>query len=84
MPTGYHGGRPGFTDDRGAEMIRERYARGDVTVLQLSRHLGVAQQTIRSLLRGKTYANAGGPLIDFEADRNTYTGDEIVNALLEL
>lgn len=55
-----------FTDAQ-ARRVRERYAAGDVTQAELATELEVSPTTIRSLLRGDTYADVGGPLSTTDA-----------------
>lgn len=43
--------------------IRERYAAGGVTTTELARENGVSIVTIRYATQGKTYRDAGGPII---------------------
>ena len=57
--------RPGrvsiFTDEQVVE-IRERYAAGGITILELSMAYGVAAQTVGHVLTGRTHRAAGGPI----------------------
>ncbi|MEU1078210.1 hypothetical protein ABZ404_37100 [Streptomyces sp. NPDC005878] len=48
--------------DADARVIRERYAAGGTSELELSMAYGVGTQTISKVLLGKTFTSAGGPL----------------------
>ena len=59
------GERPGYRlalTNAQAKEIRERYASEPVSQRQLATEYGVSRSTIGLLLRGVTYAEAGGPL----------------------
>jgi hypothetical protein len=49
--------------------IRKRYAQGGITELELAMQHGVSRNVISSLLTGKSYRNAGGPLRAKKANR---------------
>lgn len=48
--------------DREARQLRHLYTRGQETVASIQEKYQVSKQTVRSLLTGKTYPLAGGPL----------------------
>ncbi len=48
--------------NRQAKMIREDYAEGGSTQMDIADRFGVSQYTVSSVLLGKTYADAGGPI----------------------
>lgn len=52
---------PEFTDAQVVE-IREKYAAGGITDLELSLQYGRSRKAISSLLSGASYRNAGGPI----------------------
>lgn len=53
--------QPEFTDAQVVE-IREKYAKGGVTDLELSLMYGRSRKSISTLLSGATYRDAGGPI----------------------
>ncbi|MFG2540614.1 hypothetical protein ACGFU4_35790 [Streptomyces sp. NPDC048511] len=53
--------QPEFTDAQVVE-IREKYAAGGVTDLELSMQYGRTRKSISALLSGASYRNAGGPI----------------------
>jgi hypothetical protein len=61
-----------FADQQVVE-IRERYAAGGTTDLELSMRHGVSRETITSLLSGDTYRAAGGPVRSKRSGRPTET-----------
>lgn len=55
------GGSRLLSDEQVVE-LRERYAAGGVTDLQLALHVGVTRKTVTELLSGHSYKDVGGPI----------------------
>lgn len=43
--------------------LRERYAAGGVRMVDLAAELGMVEESLRLILKGRTYPDAGGPLL---------------------
>ena len=83
--TGENRGRSGIFKDAQVKAIRERYAQGGVSVSALARRLEVSEQTIRALLRGITYKDVGGPLVEFVGvNRRSIRDEDVYDALESL
>lgn len=62
LARGEHHGNAKMTDEM-VRSLRERYAAGGVSQPQLAREVGVSLSTLGSMLLGKTWKHAGGPVI---------------------
>lgn len=73
LPEALRPTKVGTFGDRQVVEIRERYAAGGTSDLELSMRYGVSRETITSLLSGATYRAAGGPIREKRSSRPTET-----------
>lgn len=69
--------------DADARAIRERYAAGGVTGLELATEYGVTDGVVESILCGRTYHTAGGPILTLRQKRALRFPPERVRDLRE-
>ena len=63
MPVGHHNNRKRLFSDEDAVNIRQFfYDHPDASIYVFARKLGVKDASIRTLIKGITYPNAGGPI----------------------
>lgn len=73
LPEALRPTKVGTFGDRQVVEIRERYAAGGTSDLELSMRYGVSRETITSLLSGATYRAAGGPIRQKRSSRPVET-----------
>ena len=58
------GARKRLWSDRSAKLIRELFADEQLLVEDIAERFGTTTSTVKSMLTGRTYSRAGGPLAD--------------------